>query len=229
MRHKVVTGIPDCMQIQVISDDRCVGESLRRALTCCPGNEMLPIATHEKSLKLAAEARVLLCVWDELQLQNLIWGKIRSKYCNPIVVLGAWKEKSFGKKQPAFNGEKGEITTINSHAYVRLPVKLSTLARRIENLEPVTNLRVVLKDFQNQINYLNHRVHCINGPTPSLSREDTLSRLEEVQDYLESKGAIEKSKELAAGIAGLGKHDWVAGARRLRTMCEDFLGEPQAD
>ncbi len=219
------------METLIISDDTETAAALARALAVFGHEQKRKPMTAAYDLQmptgLAPEVAVVLLVKDELLLEQIIWGKIRRKRENPVVVLGFPKMEDFGKEQPAFNGVEDEPAAY-SHAYRTIPFLLGELNGLLLKLEPVTDLAYINNCYANEKKYLRfRRLHY--SPGTKLSRSEILGRLNEVYDYLIQKGRTENAEELKAGINSLPATKWKEKAFGLRRMCEDFLDEKNPD
>ncbi|HCD38018.1 MAG TPA: hypothetical protein DEQ77_04730 [Candidatus Omnitrophica bacterium] len=214
------------METLVISDNPEIAAALARALQFFGHkHSRKPMAATGRfriPAELAPKTVLILNVTDELLLEQLIWGKIRKDYENPLIVLGFQKAEDFGKKQPAFNGEKREPSCF-SHGYKPLPFILGDLNALIKRLNPVTDLAAINKNYANEKQYLLHRIHGISAPTTRWSKNKTLARLNEVLVYFRQKGEIENAEELEAGLHLTPRNKWEDRTYDLRCLCEKLL------
>lgn len=217
------------METLVISDNMEIAAALTRALEVFGHKHLkkpMPATSRWRiPAGLAVETVLILYVTDELLLEQLIWGKIRKNYENPVIVLGFQKAEVFGKKQPAFNGVKEEKASYLSHGYTQIPLLLRALHELISRLEPVTDLVYVNNCYANEQDYLVHRVHFY--PDTKLLRPDIVERLSEVSDYLRQIGEIQLAQKYDAEISLMPAKDWGNKAYGLRRMFEDFLTEKE--
>jgi len=214
------------METLVISDNMEIAAALSRALEVFGhkhSKKPMPAASRWRMpAGLAAETVLILYVTDELLLEQLIWGKIRKDYENPVIVLGFQKAEAFGKKQPAFNGEEQEPSYF-SHGYKPLPFLLTDLNGLINRLEPVTDLAAINKNYANEKQYLLHRIHGISAPKTEWSKNKTLARLNEVLVYFRQKGETDNVQALTEGLHLLPSDNWIDKTYDLRCLCERLI------
>lgn len=78
---------------------------------------------------------VLLATVEE-ELQYWFYEKIRSKYLNPVIVIGFEEKESFEKEYPLFYDHP------YNHAYLKIPFNLIDFINLLENMIPLSSQEI---------------------------------------------------------------------------------------
>jgi len=213
--------------MKIITDQDCMGSarSLCRAISIHLGITPGILLANARPPVFDESEVLVLNVHGQLSLENWIWGKIRAKHKNPLIVLGFWDQVDFGKGQPAFNGVGDEALASKSHCYLQIPFLLSDFSARAVALISVEDLDLINEFYSNQKKYLWHRIHGIQAPNPQKDWDlnKTKARLTEVIEYFRSKGEAGKARNISEGLWALAGKDWPTKAYELRRVCESYL------
>jgi hypothetical protein len=113
----------------VISDDEELRKALRRALKAAEGITVFTFS--EESLK--NKNRVILIAMFAEGINDIFYGRIRSRYLNPVLVLGFDAEEPFCKGFPLFNDHP------YNHNYLRIPFGLLQFIDSLKQIIPISS------------------------------------------------------------------------------------------
>ena len=113
----------------MISRDKELYKAFGRALKALEGISIFKFT--DDCLK--NENIIVFLATVEEELQYWFYEKIRSKYLNPVIVLGFGKKDSFEKEYPLFYDHP------YNHAYLKIPFNLIDFINLLENMIPISS------------------------------------------------------------------------------------------
>jgi hypothetical protein len=117
-------------KVLLLIENEEIYTSLKRA-TKYLGN--IEVSKFTKDRRTVSKKVLLLFENDEDKLRNLFYGEIRSKYLNPIVVVGFKKKELFEKEYPLFYDHP------YNHAYLKIPFDLLSLIDLLKKMTPISS------------------------------------------------------------------------------------------
>lgn len=86
-----------------------------------------------KEVLLKDKNRVICLTKNEDNLQELFYEKIRTKYLNPVIVIGFSEKEVFVKEHPLFSDHPF------NHGYLRIPFELKELIILLNDMIPISS------------------------------------------------------------------------------------------
>ncbi|WKZ15478.1 MAG: hypothetical protein QY317_16410 [Candidatus Jettenia caeni] len=115
-----------------VSEDEEVCLALKRTLKAARGITVLRFT--EDTLR--DENSVILLFTPECELPEWLYEKIRSKYLNPVIVIGFEEKDFFEKEYPLFYDHP------YNHAYLKIPFSLIDFINLLENTIPLSSQEI---------------------------------------------------------------------------------------
>lgn len=116
----------------MISRDKELYKAFGRALKAIEG---IPILKFTDDCLKNKNIIVFLATVEE-ELQYWFYEKIRSKYLNPVIVIGFEEKESFEKEYPLFYDHP------YNHAYLKIPFNLFDFINLLENMIPLSSQEI---------------------------------------------------------------------------------------
>lgn len=116
-------------EILVVSHDEELYKSLKRALETIGG---MAVLKFEKDL-LKKKHTVVLFATPEEDFEELFYSAIRSKYLNPVAVIGYKDKESFIRKHLLFKNHS------DHHGYINIPFDLNEFITLLTSLVPISS------------------------------------------------------------------------------------------
>lgn len=170
------------MKIILFSKNEELYKSLQRALNAV--GRMTVINFMEDSLK--NKNRVILISTPEDKIHGLFYERIRSKYLNPVVIIGVREKESFEKEFPIFYDHP------YNHAYVMIPFNLLEFIDSLRNMTPISSQAIRKAICGSDTGY--------KGYLLKLLSHDLLKDRERCIEILRMAGNYLKDKELSDEI-----------------------------
>jgi hypothetical protein len=120
------------MEILLATQEVGTFKAYAKVLGMCEGKNIYHLHSGDDLSDRDSRCVVLLAGFDQNELSRLLWEEIRSKYCNPIIVIGGEREDVFCMNNPAFRGG-----TAKYHKYLVSYCSLTELLRTIDIVQPL--------------------------------------------------------------------------------------------
>lgn len=199
-------------KLALISDDEELYGSLRRALRAS-GNIEVDRFTKD-SLK-NKNRIVLIATPDDVNIKELIYSTIRSKYLNPIVIIN-YKVSSFFKKEyPLFEDHPF------NHLYIDVPFKLEKFVAALWDMVPISSQAIREAICGSDSGYKGYLLKLLSHDLLS-EKERCVEILMLVSDYLKDK-KLSREIEAATNKIKMESSDWPAIASKISRELENRI------
>jgi len=159
---------------------------------------------------------VLLAATDEDKFQGLFYEAIRSRYLNPVIVLGFREEVVFKKKHPLFDDHP------YNHSYIRIPFDLSGLIVAFENMSPISSQAIRKAICGGDTGYKGYLLKLLSHDLLK-DRERCVEILTMSGDYLNDENLSKEIKDAEKKIKE--EKDWSAVASDIGKKLENKIKE----
>ena len=199
-------------QIILSSEDEELYRTLRRALRTVGDIEVDQFT--EESLK-NKNRIVLLAVPEEENIRELVYSKIRSRYLNPIVIIGYKDRDLFKKEYPLFEDHPF------NHLYIDVPFKLEKFVAALWDMVPISSQAIREAICGSDPGYKSYLLKLLSHDLLS-EKERCVEILGLVSDYLKDKKLCEEIEATANKIK-MESSDWPAIASRIGRELENRI------
>lgn len=196
----------------LISDDEELYGSLRRALGAV-GNIEVNRFTKD-SLK-NKNRIVLIATPDDVNIKELIYSTIRSKYLNPIVIINYKDSPLFKKEYPLFEDHPF------NHLYIDVPFNLEKFVEALWDMIPISSQAIREAICGSDSGYKGYLLKLLSHDLLS-EKERCVEILGLVSDYLKDKKLC-KEIEAAANKIKMESSDWPAIASKIGRELENRI------
>ncbi|MBC8359422.1 MAG: hypothetical protein H8E54_10835 [Candidatus Aminicenantes bacterium] len=198
-------------QIILTSEDEELHKSFKRALRAV-GNIKVDRFTEE-SLK-NKNRIVLIATPDDINIKELIYSTIRSKYLNPIVIINYKVSPLFKKENPLFEDHPF------NHLYIDVPFNLEKFVAALWDMVPISSQAIREAICGSDLGYKGYLLKLLSHDLLS-EKEKCVEILGLVRDYLKDK-KLSKEIEAAANKIKM-QSDWPAIASKIGGKLENKI------
>lgn len=199
----------------LISDYKPIAESLGGALRAlgCEAKEVGSEAELVDKLCGNDEAVVVISIEQDRELRRLVWDVVRSKYLNPVIILGCEAVADFKASHP-------ECGLTLHHAYLQIPFEIFTnhadpslvsLAGRMQPVENDVVRRQIYDDYSHEsarMFGLLHDFKVTSSVPDSCGLVGMTKILMRVREFFRERKAGEVVSRLSAFIHDLKNNRW---------------------
>jgi hypothetical protein len=199
-------------KLALISDDEELYGSLRRALRAS-GN--IEVDRFTKASLKNKNRIVLIATPDDVNIKELIYSKIRSKYLNPIAIINYKVSLIFKKEYPLFEDHPF------NHLYIEVPFDLEKFVAALWDMVPISSQAIRMAICGSDPGYKGYLLKLLSHDLLS-EKERCVEILMLVSDYLKDK-KLSKEIEAAANKIKMESSDWPAIASRIGRELENRI------
>jgi hypothetical protein len=195
----------------IISEDEELYRTLRRALRAV-GN--IEVNSFTKDSLKNKNRVILLAVQDDGDIKELIYSKIRSRYLNPIVIIGYKDRDLFKREHPLFEDHPF------NHLYIDVPFNLEKFVVALWDMVPISSQAIRMAICGSDPGYKGYLLKLLSHDLLS-EKERCIEILSLVGDYLKDK---KLSEEIEASINEIKTDpDWSTIALRIGRKLENRI------
>jgi len=197
--------------VALISDDEELYGSLRRALRAV-GN--IEVNRFKKDSLKNKNRVILLAVQDDGDIKELIYSKIRSRYLNPIAIIGYKDRDLFKREHPLFEDHPF------NHLYIAVPFDLEKFVAALWDMVSISSQAMRTAICGSDSGYKGYLLKLLSHDLLS-EKERCVEILMLVSNYLKDRKI---SKEIEATINEIKTEpDWSAIASKIGGKLENRI------
>jgi hypothetical protein len=196
----------------IISEDEELYGSLRRALRAV-GN--IDVNRFTKDSLKNKNRIVLLAALEEENIRELVYSKIRSRYLNPIAIVGYKNPELFMGEHLLFRDHP------YNHCYIDVPFDLVDLVATVKDMVPISSQAIREAICGSDPGYKGYLLKLLSHDLLS-EKERCIEILSLVGDYLKDK-KLSKEIEAAANKIKMESSDWPAIASKIGEKLENRI------
>ena len=196
----------------IISEDEELYRALRRALKAVGNTDVNRFTKNSLKNK---NIRALLATLKEEDVRKIVYNKIRSRYLNPIAIIG-YKDRYFFKKvYPLFEDHPF------NHLYIAVPFNLEKFVVALWDMVPISSQAIRMAICGSDTGYKGYLLKLLSHDLLS-EKERCIEIVSLVGDYLKDK-KLSKEIEAAANKIKMESSDWPAIASKIGGKLENRI------
>lgn len=203
-------------EILVVSHDEELYKSLKRALETIGG---MAVLKFEKDL-LKKKHKVVLFATLEEDFEELFYGTIRTRYLNPVAVVGFKDKESFLRKHLLFK------THFDHHGYINIPFDLNDFIALLDSLTPISSQSMRNAMCGADFGYKGYLLMLLSHDLLK-GKERCMDILHVVNDYLKD-GKLSEEIEDAINKIKAKNESWSEAASLIGKKLEEKIKESKA-